>query len=969
MQIYRFNKSTFEDELGISLRSRHFPAEIDNTLLQAVLHQNEEEARHWGLKSNASFFRNILLSISDENFQRRRQRSPTRSTPLNQSIGNQDISEILDELTEKAHIVGPAHRYGHAACAVNMTGGGFVIFGGKLENNSLSNDLWLFNASVVETNAHWSLRAWNSTIQPPKLTRHTITRVGDHLYVFGGSLSNGDFSSRIFRIRLMNDPAAEQWEELHPRGGKQLDVRVVAHTTVHHRPSNSLIVYGGVVVNVARFSKLSDRMFAFQLDHMYWTEIQYPRTPLRDTYIPRERAFHTATIVGNYMIVFGGYTHRHNKEEICYDNQMYLYHLGCHTWINQDVLGVNSKSQYPKNQGVFGHAAAVRRENTLLIVGGYHGNVNADLLAYTLPPMLRATNKNGEFDPELSCSKHTSVSECLSDPDCGWCSADNACYGRTVGANCTTNLQATRCPGICPALGDCHSCLIHGSESNPSRVHSVADKLGLNQCQWCVQNARCHHKDDNYGICGAGDDTPSQETGWWGNVGFEIRSPEQCTRLDRRPGLTFLKYLSPVDWSAPDEVSIINATMVDFQTPITSTRTEQEIHGDIVARMLGFIRPPNKWIQSNEKWHMCASYSKTVLQLSKNADFGELKTVANLTTASKHCVPVNWVDVLDKTVEESEATPQMLIDLQVNRTLYMARTQTHPNYYHANSKISLMHNGTHDSAKAFTFEFLEPYSRGDCDTYENCRHCLSDSACGWCESRKTCVSRFEEEKITCPSAVNSSEWNFLIVQPDKCANCSDYISCKHCIDSGECEWWADDARCARAGRSPTAIKANTECPTPCQERAGCAACLNEQGRCVWCEATQQCFSFSVYTSEYQFGLCREWMDQTIPLVSSTGDTNHSHNELQQQQQCKSCEAHTNCSTCLQSLNCGWCFDRDNPIEGKKIYNSISKIFSNKRNCLKRNPHFLRTENRFQPLNFSIEFRFFIFFFSRNLHVW
>lgn len=200
LQIYRFAKSTWEDELGISLRSRHFPAEIDNTLLKAVLHQNEEEARHWGLKNDASFFRSILLSISDESFLRRRQRSPSRNRKrpagTDESFSKQDISEILVELSEKAHIIGPAHRYGHAACEVPVEGGGFVIFGGKLENGSLANDLWLFNASAVDTDGHWRLRATNSTFQPPKMTRHTITLVDDWLYVFGGGLSNGEFSSR-----------------------------------------------------------------------------------------------------------------------------------------------------------------------------------------------------------------------------------------------------------------------------------------------------------------------------------------------------------------------------------------------------------------------------------------------------------------------------------------------------------------------------------------------------------------------------------------------------------------------------------------------------------------------------------------------------------------------------------------------------------------------------------------------------
>jgi len=84
---------------------------------------------------------------------------------------------------------------------------------------------------------------------------------------------------------------------------------------------------------------------------------------------------------------------------------------------------------------------------------------------------------------------------------------DDTCYGRTVGVNCTTNLQVTRCLGICPALGDCHSCLVHGVTWNPASVPggppsessgmlgSAAHKLRLGQCTWCVQNARCHHKD------------------------------------------------------------------------------------------------------------------------------------------------------------------------------------------------------------------------------------------------------------------------------------------------------------------------------------------------------------------------------------------------------------------------------------------------------------------------------------------
>lgn len=263
----------------------------------------------------------------------------------------------------------------------------------------------------------------------------------------------------MFRIKISETEHEEQWEQVIEHGGKTLDIRVVAHTMIFHKQTNSLILYGGIQVGFARFSKLTDKMFSFNLAHRHWTEILYPRTPLRDAYIPRERAFHTASVVGNYLIIFGGLVHKHNKEEICYDNQMYLYHLECHIWVNQDAFGANENSRYPKQQGVFAHAAAIRNDNTLLIVGGYHGNVNNDLLAYTLPKMLIASQ-----DSEGICSKHASVETCIANPECGWCSADNVCYGRNI-ANCTTNLQTTRCPGICSSLSDCHACLIHSAHS------------------------------------------------------------------------------------------------------------------------------------------------------------------------------------------------------------------------------------------------------------------------------------------------------------------------------------------------------------------------------------------------------------------------------------------------------------------------------------------------------------------------
>ncbi|XP_058808805.1 multiple epidermal growth factor-like domains protein 8 isoform X2 [Phymastichus coffea] len=857
-------------------------------------------------------------------------------TPMEENAFLQDILEpqittqftVNDDVTEPnvEEFIKPSPRYGHAACKYQ---GGFVIYGGKVEDGSLSNELWYYNINKTS----WTLRAKNSPFYPPRLTRHTLTLAEEYIYLFGGSTVDGEFSSSLYRIKLnLTDSTAstEKWHEVRPRGGKELDVRVVAHSTVYHKATNSLLVYGGVVASVARFSKLSDRMFVFQLNRRVWSEIHYPRAHLRDTYVPRERAFHTCNIIGNYLVVFGGYSHRHNKEEICYDNQMYLYHLGCHAWVSHDVLNISDKdSQYPKQQGVFAHASDVRAGNTLLLVGGYHGNVNADLLAYTLPPML-APGDGDVMEPEHYCSRHKSLVECAANPECGWCSADENCYGRTVVSNCTTNLQTTRCPGVCPALGDCHSCLIHGQPgggwgTNSRGRSSVSNKFNLGTCTWCVQNARCHHKDDNYGVCGLRDDTPSQIPGWWGTKGTEITRVDECREMDRRPGLTFLKYNPPVNFSQPDSVMIVNATTVDFNVPSTQgAKVESGRGGEMVAKLIGFLRLPNNiWDGKMELLKICVSYNTATLHVSGNNMTHNLMVVANLTAETSQCIPL-------RTGPDSFLSSYVTFVPGRYLMNFESRRMVTASYAHS-SKMEIMHSRRTENPKVFTFEYLEPYQNGTCEQYGNCLHCLTDAACGWCDINNKCLSRAVNETESCVADIEwdengkvIQEWHYLTINPTTCANCSNYISCESCVSTNICEWWTEEARCARIGRMPDAVVSIDQCPVPCRQRSNCTQCLIERGRCVWCEATQECFSFSVYTSEYQFGLCREWTDQ----AGLMGVTTRGSSSLTGDDQCKSCSRHSNCSNCLHSLSCGWCYSLDNPILGACVQGDFNQAHVN-----------------------------------------
>ena len=38
------------------------------------------------------------------------------------------------------------------------------------------------------------------------------------------------------------------------------------------------------------------------------------------------------------MVIFGGYSHRHNEVEYCHDDRLYFFHLGCYVWVSDRIL-------------------------------------------------------------------------------------------------------------------------------------------------------------------------------------------------------------------------------------------------------------------------------------------------------------------------------------------------------------------------------------------------------------------------------------------------------------------------------------------------------------------------------------------------------------------------------------------------------------------------------------------------------
>lgn len=216
----------------------------------------------------------------------------------------------------------PAARSGHG---MDKYGDGFFIFGGILKDGSHSDELWFFNI----TSMLWTICATESNIVPIKVTGHTLTAAEDYLYILGGKTEDRIFTDSMFRISAKHP---EQWEQVLVKGGSYPPRRLVGHTTVYHKHSQSLIVFGGYTQGSALFSDRTREIQAFNINDQYWSHLY--NEGWKKEAVPRHRAFHSGVIMGNYLVVYGGNTHDHSGLEICYSPEIFFYHLGCHVWLN-----------------------------------------------------------------------------------------------------------------------------------------------------------------------------------------------------------------------------------------------------------------------------------------------------------------------------------------------------------------------------------------------------------------------------------------------------------------------------------------------------------------------------------------------------------------------------------------------------------------------------------------------------------
>ncbi|XP_052224268.1 multiple epidermal growth factor-like domains protein 8 [Dreissena polymorpha] len=775
----------------------------------------------------------------------------------------------------------PKGRYEHA---IELFEDGFYMFGGMLDDGNYSDELWFFNV----TSETWTLCANESVFKPLQLSGHTLTRVEDNLYVFGGKTKDGLFWSNIYKI---NGHIPTEWQEVLPLAGKSSARRLVGHSTVYHKESKSLLIYGGYSHNAdePRYGSHKDELHLFHVENKIWSKIK-TNEALDNGPAPSQRSFHSANIMGNYMVVFGGNTHIHHDVEKCYDYEIYLYHLGCHIWVKAELL--MGKYSSALDDGRVSHVAAVAYGNTLLVAGGYAGYVKGDVMAFKFPPLIAPPSSEVSLDLDY-CTNITLADKCQSNPDCLLCTKQGRCMHRThiteqLCGPLKTGVPYMQCPGICSRLSSCVSCLSQGQGAARSQ-DSPEHWTYIQPCNWCVKEGECQLRSKPTGNCAAATSTSSGLVGWWGDKSLSLSQIAQCRLEDKPAGL----------------VSILRQTNMAEKYRRIYTRPLLKSF----TRWRGWIHPLNATVKhlidpSPKQFMLKLAVDNIAVKvwLNKDAIVGRKERIMNIGIGDN---PLELKSRADNSLLFPNTSPGTRYYLDIEgEYLYPSSTNSQPAINEKLYSIELKWDGSATNGNslsvlhAFSFEFLEPYSVGDCANFTSCLACMTDTACGWCDVEARCMPR-----NTSTSACAKEGHQLMITEPSVCTVCDDHVECLSCAKDPHCEWVKDKVHCIRRGRGlDTEIAAIPEqCPASCHELSSCSQCLNV-GECAWCESLRSCLPFYDYVIRHRHGQCTEWVDSEI----TRNDNTYS---------CRNCSILKSCESCMKSFNCGWCGNRANPKKG------------------------------------------------------
>ncbi|RCK60624.1 Kelch repeat-containing protein 2 [Candida viswanathii] len=145
-----------------------------------------------------------------------------------------------NKYTIPSHILHkPNGRYGHSVgvISLNNTSSRLYLFGGQLEND-VYNDLYYFELNSFKSpKASWELVEPLNNFKPPPLTNHSMSVYKNKIYVFGGVYNNEKVSNDLWVF----DATDDKWTQVNTVGDIPLPVNEHSSCVV----DDKLYIYGG----------------------------------------------------------------------------------------------------------------------------------------------------------------------------------------------------------------------------------------------------------------------------------------------------------------------------------------------------------------------------------------------------------------------------------------------------------------------------------------------------------------------------------------------------------------------------------------------------------------------------------------------------------------------------------------------------------------------------------------------------
>lgn len=137
------------------------------------------------------------------------------------------------------------------------------------------------------------------------------TTIPVHVFKPTGRTTIDHFASAMYSYSLSGQTG---WVKISYKSGNEDHLRMFGHSAVYYADMRSIIVFGGFVPEGARVSDRSNKLLAFHVDLQVWSELAV--TPSSGS-VPRGRAFHSAVLVGDYMVIYGEITCLRRGSPLC----------------------------------------------------------------------------------------------------------------------------------------------------------------------------------------------------------------------------------------------------------------------------------------------------------------------------------------------------------------------------------------------------------------------------------------------------------------------------------------------------------------------------------------------------------------------------------------------------------------------------------------------------------------------------